>query len=94
MMRQRQIAWQGDRLLAELFDVLLLLPQELLCLVKLLFRLSRLLPKQFVSGLKFAVLCGQFLSPRSLGIAASKEIPSRFVPRCLVLTDRFREKLS
>lgn len=95
MMRQRQIAWQGDRLLAECFDVLLLLPpQELLRLVKLLFRLSQLLSKQFVSRLKLAVLGGLFLSPRSLGIAASKEIPSRFVPRYLVLTDRFREKLS
>ena len=93
-MRQRQIAGQGYRLLAEFFDLLLLLPQELLRLVKLLFRLSQLLSKQLVGGLKFTVLCGLFLSPRSLRVAALKEIPGRFVPRCLVLPDRFREKVS
>jgi len=92
MMRQRQIAWQGDRLFAELFDLLLLLPQELLRLVKLLFSVSQLLSKQLVGRSEFTLLCSLFLSPRSLGIATLKEIPSRFVPRCLVLTDRFREK--
>ena len=35
MMRQRQVTRQRDRLLAELFVLLLLLPQELLRLIKL-----------------------------------------------------------
>jgi len=92
MMRQRQIARQGDRLLTEFFDLPLLLPQELLRLIKLLYCVSQLLSKQFVGRSKFAIRSRLFLSSRSLGIAASKEIPSRFVPGCLVLSDRFREK--
>ena len=91
-MQQRQIARQRDGLLAEFFVLLLL--QELPRLVKLLFCLSQLLSKPFVGRSKFAVLGGLFLRPRSLRIATSKEIPGRFVPRRLVLSDRFREKAS
>ena len=43
MMRHRQVARQRDRLLAELFVLLLLLPPELPRLVKLLFSVSQLL---------------------------------------------------
>jgi len=94
MMRQRQIARQGYRLLAEFFILLLLLTQELLRLVKLLFCLSQRLLKPLVGRSKFAALCRLVLSPRSLRIATSKEIPGRFVPGGLVLSDRFREKES
>lgn len=55
MMRQRQIAWQRDRLSAECFVLLLLLPPELLCLVKLQFGSSQRLSKLLIDGSQFAV---------------------------------------
>lgn len=81
MMGQRQIARQGQRLSAKLFVLLLLLPQKLLRLVKLVFGTLQLLPKPFVGRSKFTVVCGLFLSPRSLCIATSKETSGRFIPR-------------
>lgn len=93
-MRQRQVAWQPYRSLAEFFILLLLLPPELLRLVKLQFCLSQLFSKLLVGRAEFAVFRSLFLSTRSLHMATSKEIPGRFVPRCLVLSDRFREKAS
>jgi len=86
-MRQRHIAWQRDRLSAEFFVLLLLLPPELLRLVKQLFGLSQRLSKLLVSRAEFAVFGGLFLGTRSLLIATSKETPSRFVPRRLVLSN-------
>ena len=94
MLRHRQIAGQRYWLLAEFFILPLLLPPELLRLVKLQFCMSQRLPKLIVGRAEFAVFCDLFLSPRSLRIATSKEIPGRFVPRRLVLSDRFREKRS
>lgn len=91
-MRQRQIARQPERLLAECFVLLSLLAQELLCLIKLIFGLLQFLANLFVGRSEFAVFRGQFLRSRSLRIATSEKIPRRFVPTCLVLTDRFREK--
>ncbi len=93
-MRQRQIARQPDRLPAEFFVLQLLLPQKLLRLVKLVLGLPQFLAKLFVGRSELPVFLGLFLSTSSLPIPTSKEIPSRFVPRCLVLTDRFREKES
>jgi hypothetical protein len=81
-------------LLAEFFVLQLLLPQKLLRLVKLVLGVLQFLPKLLVGRSKLSVFLGQFLSPSSLRIPASKEIPGRFVPRCLVLSDRFREKVS
>ena len=71
-----------------------LLPPELLRRVKLQFCLSQLFSKLLVGRAEFAVFRSLFLSTRSLHMATSKEIPGRFVPRCLVLSDRFREKAS
>ena len=93
-MRQRHIAWQCERPSAEFFVLQLLLTQELLRLVKLQFCLPQLLSKPLVGQAEFAVFRGLLLSTRSLGLATSKEIPGRFVPRRLVLSDRFREKAS
>ena len=55
-MRQRQVARQRDRLPAEFFILLLLLPQELLRLVKLVFGLLPFSAKLFVGRSKLAVL--------------------------------------
>jgi hypothetical protein len=93
-MRQRHIAGQRERPLAECFGLLLLLSQELLRLVKLLFCPPQFLVKLFVGRSELPGFLGLLLSPRPLRIATSKEIPSRFVPRRLVLSDRFREKPS
>jgi hypothetical protein len=93
MMRQRQIAGQRHWLLAE-FIVLLLLPHKLLCLVEPVFDAPQFFAKLFVGRSELSVFLGPFLSPSSLCIATSKQIPGRFVPRRLVLTDRFREKTS
>jgi hypothetical protein len=93
-MRQRQVARQRDRPLAERFGLLLLLPQELLRLVELLFCPTQYLVKLFVGRSELPGFLGLFLSTRPLGVATSKEIPGRFVPRRLVLSDRFGEKPS
>jgi hypothetical protein len=94
MMRQRQIARQCDRPLAECFGLLLLLSQELLRLIKLLFCPPQFLVKLFVGRSELPGFLDLFLSTRPLRIATSKEIPGRFVPRRLVLSDRIREKPS
>jgi hypothetical protein len=94
MMRQRQIAGQRDRPLAECFGLLLLLSQELLRLIKLLLCPPQFLAKLFVGRSESPSLLGLFLSTRPLRIATSKEIPGGFVPRRLVLSDRIREKPS
>lgn len=93
-MRQRQIARQRYRLLPEFFDLQLLLPQQLLSLVKPLFGMTQFLAKLFAGRSELSVFLGQFLRASSLGIPASKEIPGRFVPGRFVLTDRFGKKES
>lgn len=86
-MRQRKIARQGDRPLAEFFVLLLLLAQELLRLVKLVFGLLQFPANLVVGRFEFAVFCRKSLSPSSLRITTSKKISRRFEPRSLVSTD-------
>ena len=93
-MRQRHIARQRDRPVAECFGLLLLLSQELLRLVEQLFCRPQFLAKLIVGCSELPGFLGLFLSPRPLRIATSKEIPGRLVPRRLVLSDRFGEKPS
>ena len=92
MMRQRHVARQRDRLLAEFFVLLFLLPQELLRLIKPILGVPQLLSKLFLGHAEFAVFCGQSLSSRALRIPTPKKIPRRFVPRCLVFSDGIEEK--
>jgi len=57
MMRQRQIARQGVWLLSEFFVFPLLLTEQLLGMVQLIFCLSEFLTQPLNVGAEFATLC-------------------------------------
>jgi hypothetical protein len=94
MVLQRHVAGQAQRLLSELFVFLLVLLKNLLRLGELLVAIFQLPPQSLVGFAKLPVFLSQPLGPRMLRAAGAKQISRRFVPRSLVLTDRFREKYS